>query len=79
MLEFYDNVPELPLLASSLSDSKFAGQVQPLGVTKNAVFEVDLDTVPFEDLKGDDLGSWMATGTMKPAPGKIKQQKVVVC
>ena len=38
-------------------------KVQPLGVTKNAVFQIDLDCVPFEDFKADDLGSWVATGT----------------
>ena len=75
MLEFYDDDPELSLLARmdhgypvhSLIQSLLDRicQVQPLGVTKNAVFQVDLDSVPFEDLKADDLGSWMATGTKR--------------
>ena len=77
-LEHYDNDPELPLLARmdhgypvhALIQSLLASdvqenhvcKVQPLGVTKNAVFQIDLDCVPFEDLKADDLGSWVATG-----------------
>ena len=80
VLEFYDDDPELPLLpkmdhgypvhsliqtllANDVQENRIC-QVQPLGVTKNALF-VDLDTVPFEDLKADDLGSWMATGTRR--------------
>lgn len=59
MLEFYDNDPELPLLARldhgnpvySLIESLLASdvqenslcRVQPLRVTKNAVFQVDLN------------------------------------
>ena len=78
---YYDNDPELPLLSrldhgypvhsliqtllSSTLDQDRVCQVQPLGVTKNAVFQVDLDKVPFEDLKADDLGSWTATGTKR--------------
>ena len=81
MLEFYDDDPELPMLArmdhgypvhsliqilltSDVQENRIC-RVQPLGVTKNAVFQVDLDSVPFEDLKADDLGSWMATGTRR--------------
>lgn len=80
-LEFYDNDPELPLLArmdhgyplnslihvllaSNVQESCIC-KVQPLGVTKNAVFQIDLDSVPFEDLKADDLGSWTVTGTRR--------------
>ena len=75
------NDPELPLLArmdhgypvhaliQSLLPSdvqeNHVCKVQPLGVTKNAVFQIDLDCVPFEDLKADDLGSWVATGTRR--------------
>lgn len=78
---FYDNDPELPLvsrmnrgypvhlliqvLLSSKVDNENICQVQPLGVTKNATFQIDLDKVPFEDLKADDLGSWAATGTKR--------------
>lgn len=39
--------------------------VQPLGVSQNALFIVDIDMVSFEDLKADDLGSWKGTGTKK--------------
>ena len=39
--------------------------VQPLAVTQNAVFVVDIDSVNFEDLKADDLGSWAGTDTKK--------------
>lgn len=81
VVEFYDNDPELPLLARmdhgypvhSLIQSLLASdmqenricKVQPLGVTANAVFQIDLDCVAFEDLKADDLGSWLATGTRR--------------
>lgn len=81
VLELYDNDPELPLLARmdhgypvhSLIQNLLASdvqenrvcKVQPLGVTKNAVFQIDLDCVAFEDLKADDLGSWVATGTRR--------------
>ena len=37
--------------------------IQPLGVTKTAMFIVDLDDVLFSDLKADDLGTWNANGT----------------
>jgi len=39
--------------------------VQPLGVMQNAVFIIDLDSVEFDDIKADDLGSWRATGNKK--------------
>ena len=39
--------------------------VQPLGVSQNALFIVDVDVVNFEDLKADDLGSWKGTGTKR--------------
>lgn len=39
--------------------------VQPLGVSQNALFIIDIDVVNFEDLKADDLGSWKGTGTKK--------------
>ena len=32
--------------------------VQPLEVSQNALFIVDVNVVNFEDLKVDDLGSW---------------------
>ena len=39
--------------------------VQPLGVSQNALFIVDVDVVNFADLKADDLGSWKGTGTKR--------------
>ena len=39
--------------------------VQPLGVSQNAVFVVDIDIVDFRDVKSDDLGLWKGTGTKK--------------
>ena len=39
--------------------------VQPLGVMQNAAFLIDIDTVDFDDIKADDLGSWKATGNKK--------------
>ena len=80
VLEFYDGDPELPLLrmdhgypVHSLIKSLLAAdvnanqvcKVQPLGVMNNAPFLIDLDKVPFEDLKADDLGSWVATETKR--------------
>lgn len=37
--------------------------VQPLTMMQNAAFVVSIDSVEFEDLKADDLGSWKGTGT----------------
>ena len=75
---FYDDDPELPILSNMdhgypvhlliqalLSDSNPICQVQPMGVTRNSVFQIDLDKVGFEDLKADDLGSWTGTGTKR--------------
>ena len=39
--------------------------VQPLGVSQNAMFLVDIDVINFGDLKADDLGLWKGTGTKK--------------
>ena len=39
--------------------------VQPLGVSKNAAFIIDVEMVDLKDLKADDLGSWHPTGTKK--------------
>ena len=39
--------------------------VQPLGVSQNALFIVDIDVVNFKDLKADDMGSWKGTETKK--------------
>ena len=45
-----------------LSDDLNACRLQPLGVTDNFSFIIDLDYVQFEDLKADDLGVWKSTG-----------------
>ena len=37
--------------------------IQPLSVVKNATFIIDIDHVPFSDLKADDLGMWRNNGT----------------
>ena len=50
------------LLAKDM-DLKRVCHIQPLGVTRNATFVVDLDDVLFSDLKADDLGTWTANGT----------------
>ena len=39
--------------------------VQPLGVSQNALFIVDIDVVNFKDLKADDMESWKGTETKK--------------
>lgn len=39
--------------------------LQPLGVTENATFIVDVEAVHLQDLKADDVGSWHPTGTKK--------------
>ena len=75
----YENDPELPMYSSISSgyqaaelahtllakdiNPKRVCRIQPLGVTKNATFLVDLDDVFFSDLKADDLGTWTANGT----------------
>ena len=46
-------------------EEKHVCKVQPLCVMKNATFIIDIDEVPFEDLKADDLGSWFTTGTKR--------------
>ena len=52
------------LLVSSVPLEQIC-KVQPLGVSQNAVFVVDIDVVEFRDLKADDLGLWIGTGTKK--------------
>ena len=37
--------------------------VEPMGMTKNATFLIDVDDIAFTDLKADDLGTWKSTGT----------------
>lgn len=48
-----------------LSDDLDACRLQPLEVTTNASFVIDLDYVQFEDLKADDLGVWKSTGVKR--------------
>ena len=43
----------------------FVWYAQPLGVSQNALFVVDIDVVNFDSLKADDMGSWKGTGTKK--------------
>ena len=76
-LEYYDGDKELPLLSTvcfGYPAEKVARYVmnpvqekvchiQPLGVTKNATFILDIDDIPFSDIKADDLGVWKANGT----------------
>lgn len=75
----YENDPELPIFSTVASgypaselahillakdmNMKRVCHVQPLGVTTNATFVVDVDDVSFSDLKADDLGTWTANGT----------------
>lgn len=47
------------------SDNRKVCTVQPLGVSENAAFIVDIDMVDLGDLKADDLGLWQPTGTKK--------------
>ena len=55
----------IDVLLTSSMPLEHVCKVQPLGVSENAVFLVDLDVINFEDLKADDLGSWKGTGTKK--------------
>lgn len=80
-VEYYKEDPQLPIYAQyacgypthELIDvllkpdisSQHVCTVQPLSVTRNAAFVVDIDVVDFSDLKADDLGSWKGTGTKK--------------
>ena len=52
------------LLKADLDERKVCG-VQPLSVTENSCFVVDIDAVEFQDLKADDLGTWSTTGTKR--------------
>ena len=47
------------------SENKKVCTVQPLGVSENATFIIDMEMVELRDLKADDLGSWHPTGTQK--------------
>ena len=77
--EFYQGDKEMPIysritsgypigtivttLLNSDLNRREVCHVQPLGVSENATFIIDVDSVNFEDLKADDLGSWTTTGT----------------
>lgn len=52
------------LMSGSLSVEKVC-KIQPLGVTQNCTFVIDLDSVSVDDLRADDLGSWKPTGTRR--------------
>ena len=76
---FYNDDAELPVFSSVTSgypaeqvvrilmdpelDQDKVCHLQPMGVTKNASFIIDVDDVHFADLKADDLGSWKPNGT----------------
>ena len=76
---YYRNDKELPVYSSSTSgftagtlaqilmDKTIKPErvchVQPMGVNHTATFIVDIDYVPFDDLKSDDLGVWLPKGT----------------
>ena len=47
-------------MSKSLPENKIC-QIQPLGVNCNCTFIIDLDSVSYEDLKADDVGSWKST------------------
>ena len=47
------------------SDNEKVCTVQPLGVSENSAFIVDVEMVDLGDLKADELGSWHPTGTKR--------------
>ena len=55
----------LDILLKSNMEPRHVCTVQPLGVSQNALFIIDIDVVNFDDLKADDLGSWKGTGTKR--------------
>ena len=44
-------------------DLRLVCHFQPLGITRNAIFLVDLDDVLFNNFKADDFGTWTDNGT----------------
>ena len=80
-LFYFNEDPELPVYSQTpsgyslphLVDILMSGsvsqevvcKVQPLGVSKNRTFLIDLDSVSIDDLRADDLGSWKSTGTRR--------------
>ena len=78
---YYDNDPELPiysktsigyslselveiLMNESVQESQVC-RIQPLGVSRNCTFIMDLDEVSVEDMRADDLGVWKSNGTRR--------------
>ena len=51
------------LMGESERPSSKICKLQPIGVSENATFIIDLEHVKFGDLKSDDMGSWITTGT----------------
>ena len=76
-MQYYNDDKELPIFSSTCTgflaeevtrillnpNTMKVCHVQPMGVTKNASFIVDVDDVEFADLKADDLGTWKTNGT----------------
>ena len=76
-MQYYNDDKELPIFSSTCTgffaeevtrillnpNTMIVGDVQPMGVTKNASFIVDVDDVEFADLKAEDLGTWKTNGT----------------
>ena len=49
------------LMDKSISSERVC-HIQPIRVNKTATFIVDIDDVPFSDLKADNLGVWVPKG-----------------
>ena len=78
-LQYYLDDPEIPvysqvtvpygcdelvdILLSNVVDKEKICVGQPLAVDSNMSFVINLDSVPFNDLKADDMGTWKSTGT----------------
>lgn len=77
-LEYYEGDPELPIFSRVTNGysaehvihilmvatpSNKISVVQPVAVSENATFLIDLEKVDFCDLKSDDMGAWVTTGT----------------
>ena len=93
-LLFYENDPQLPIydtptcgcpvndvidiLLNIDIQTENVCTVQPLGVTQNCLFIVDIDSVEFDDIRSDDLGSWKATGTKKVSFKVLKSGAIKV-
>ena len=53
------------ILLKSDMETRTVCTVQPLGVSENAAFVMDVETIDLQDLKADDIGSWHPTGTKR--------------